>query len=155
MHPASMAEKIMMVLAALVLSSLIIAPLAAGAERLAVSADVANVRSGPGTENTKLWQVKRNTPIEVIGSQDGWYLFKDFEGTKGWIHEDLVDDFETVAIKDGKDLVNIRSGPGTDHDVTLQAGEGVAFKVLDKEGDWLHVQHADGEKGWIHRAVIW
>ena len=155
MYPASMAEKIMTVLAVVVISSLIIAPLAAGAERLAVSADVANVRSGPGTDNTKLWQVKRNTPLEVIGSQDDWYLFKDFEGTKGWIHGDLVDDFETVAIKDGKDLVNIRSGPGTDHDVILQAGEGVPFKVLEKEGDWLHVQHADGEKGWIHRALVW
>lgn len=154
MHP-NMAKKFMMVLAVLVLSSLVIAPLAAGAERLAVSVDVANVRSGPATDNAELWKVKRNTPIEVIGSQDDWYLFKDFEGTKGWIHGDLVDDFEAVAIKDGKDLVNIRSGPGTDQDVILQAGEGVPFKVLEKDGDWLHVQHADGEKGWIHRALIW
>ena len=155
MHPANMAEKFVMVLAVLVLSSLVIVPMAAGAERLAVSVDVANVRSGPGTENAKLWQVKRNTPLEVIDSQDGWYLFKDFEGTKGWIHEDLVKEYEAVAVKDGKDLVNIRNGPGTDHDVILQAGEGVPFKVLEEKGDWLHVQHADGEKGWIHRALVW
>ncbi|MBW1693821.1 MAG: hypothetical protein JRJ41_06635, partial [Deltaproteobacteria bacterium] len=20
---------------------------------------------------------------------------------------------------------------------------------------WIHIQHADGEKGWIHRSLVW
>ncbi|MFW6082260.1 MAG: SH3 domain-containing protein, partial [Desulfosalsimonas sp.] len=54
-------------------------------QRMAVSGDVANVRSGPGTEYERLWQVERNTPIRVLDSEKGWYFFEDFEGTRGWI----------------------------------------------------------------------
>jgi SH3-like domain-containing protein len=53
------------------------------------------------------------------------------------------------------DRCNVRSGPGTENDILFTVDKGVPFKVLDKKGDWLHVAHADGDQGWIHRTLVW
>lgn len=135
------------------LMPLALAASAASAQRMAVSVEVANIRSGPGTDYGQLWQVELYTPIRVLDSQDGWYFFEDFEGTKGWVHKDLVAEIGTVITKKG--LINIRTGPGTNHEVAFQAEKGVPFKVLEKKGDWIHIQHADGEKGWIYSGLVW
>jgi SH3-like domain-containing protein len=27
--------------------------------------------------------------------------------------------------------------------------------VLERKGDWIHIAHADGESGWIHKMLVW
>ncbi len=126
---------------------------AARAERLAISVEVANIRSGPGTDYQALWRVEKYTPLEVLSKQDEWVFFKDYEGTRGWIHSSLVDN--TPAVITNKDMCNIRSGPATDKPVLFQAESGVPFRVLERKGSWIHIQHADGEKGWIYSTLVW
>jgi len=125
----------------------------AGAERLAVSAPVANIRSGPGTSHTLLWKVEKYFPIRDIEKSGEWYHFEDFEGDKGWVHQSLVSNISTVVTKN--DACNIRSGPGTSHTIILTVEKGIPFKVLEREGSWLQIEHADGDKGWIHKSLVW
>lgn len=147
--------KVKMFMQAVVLCAILSAAGAADAERLAVSASVANVRSGPGTQYDVLWQAEQYTPIEVLDRDKtgSWYYFKDFEGTKGWLSKTLVDKINTVIVK--KDRCNIRSGPSTNDDIVFRADKGVPFRVLQRKGEWLQVQHADGETGWMHQMLIW
>jgi len=126
---------------------------AASAERLAVSAPVANIRSGPGTSHTLLWKVEKYFPIRVIEKSGEWYHFEDFEGDKGWVHESLVSKISTVVTKN--DACNIRSGPGTNHQIIFTVEKGIPFKVLERQGSWIHIEHADGDKGWIHKSLVW
>jgi SH3-like domain-containing protein len=126
---------------------------AASAERLAVSAPVANIRSGPGTSHTLLWKVEKYFPIRVIGKSGEWYHFEDFEGDKGWVHQSLVSKISTVVTKN--DACNIRSGPGTSYKIILTVEKGIPFKVLERQGSWIHIEHADGDKGWIHKSLVW
>lgn len=123
------------------------------AERMAITADIANIRSGPGTEHDILWQVYRNYPIDVIEKQGPWYRFRDFEGDMGWVHSSLVDEVATVITKSPQ--CNVRSGPGTGHDVAFTVVDGISFRLLERKGAWLRVQHADGDRGWIHRSLVW
>jgi SH3-like domain-containing protein len=123
------------------------------AERLSVNANIANIRSGPNTSDAVIWQVEKYQPLEVIQKQGRWCLFKDFEGDRGWIHNSLLSDVKTVVVKNDK--CNVRSGPGTDHAIRFTVDKGVPFKVLEEKGDWLHVVHADGDQGWIHRSLVW
>jgi SH3-like domain-containing protein len=125
----------------------------ATAERLAVITSVANIRSGPGTQYDVLWQVEKYYPILVTEKSDPWYKFKDFENDIGWVHKSLVGDVETVITK--KDLCNIRSGPGTDEKILFTVEKGVPFKVLEHKQSWLHIEHGDGDKGWIHESLVW
>jgi SH3-like domain-containing protein len=125
----------------------------ASAERLAVSAPVANIRSGPGTSHDVLWKVEKYFPIRIIEKSGEWYHFEDFEGDKGWVHQSLVKKIPAVVTKN--DACNIRSGPGTSHEIKFTVEKGIPFKVLKQEGSWIHIEHADGDEGWIHKSLVW
>jgi SH3-like domain-containing protein len=126
---------------------------AALAERLTIIAPVANIRSGPESESEILWKVEKYHPIFVIKKSDSWYYFRDFEDDRGWVHKSLVGSVPSIITK--KDLCNIRSGPSTKDKILLSVEKGIPFKVLEKKGRWLHVEHNDGDRGWIFDALVW
>ena len=126
---------------------------AASAERLAVSAPVANIRSGPGTNHNVLWKVEKYFPLQVIEKAGQWYHFKDFEGDRGWVHQSLVSKISAVITKN--DTCNIRSGPATSNKIIFTVEKGIPFRVLKREGSWIYIEHADGDKGWIHKSLVW
>jgi len=123
------------------------------AERMAVSTRIANIRSGPGTAYEILWKVEQYHPIEVIQKQGSWYHFRDFEGDKGWIHKSLVQNKATVITT--KQKCNVRKGPGTNHAIVFQIEKGIPFLILNRQKSWLHIKHADGDSGWIHKSLVW
>lgn len=124
------------------------------ADRASVAVGKANIRSGPGTDDYDvLWEVERYHPLEVLRRQNGWVFFRDFEGDEGWIFGKLLGEAPTVITRTG--VVNIRSGPGTQFDIVFKAERGVPFRVLDRQGDWIHIESADGDKGYIHKKLVW
>lgn len=132
---------------------LIIFSSAALAERLSVAASIANIRSGPGTKHDILWKVEKYHPVLVLKKSGNWYHFRDFEGDKGWIHKSLLRKIPSVITN--KEKCNVRSGPGTKYKILFTTEKGIPFKILKRKGNWIHVQHADGDKGWIHKSLIW
>ena len=123
------------------------------AERLAISAPIANIRSGPGKNHEILWKVEKYHPILVERRSGSWYGFTDYEGDKGWVHKSLVQDIRTVITV--KERCNVRSGPGTENPVVFTVGSGIPFKTIGEKGNWRHILHADGDKGWIHNSLLW
>ncbi|MDD2389573.1 MAG: SH3 domain-containing protein [Desulfobacterales bacterium] len=123
------------------------------AERLSVKEATANIRSGPGTTYDILWRVEKFYPLVILKKSGNWYLFSDFEGDEGWINEALVSSVASVIVK--KDHCNVRSGAGTGSTVVFTVDKGVPFKVLQRKDSWLHIQHADGDQGWIHASLVW
>ena len=122
-------------------------------ERLAVAVPTANIRSGPGISYDLLWQVERYYPLVLITKEKGWYLCADYAGDRGWVHKELVDTLQSVVTISNN--INIRSGPGLDHPPVFVVEEGVPFRVIGTESNWLHVQHADGDTGWIRNDMVW
>jgi SH3-like domain-containing protein len=121
------------------------------AERMTIIATVANIRSGPNAKSDILWKVEKYYPILVISGS--WYQFRDFEEDAGWVHKSLVGKVKAVITK--KDLCNIRSRPGTKEKIIFTVEKGIPFKVLKRKNRWLNVEHADGDKGWIHDSLVW
>jgi len=126
---------------------------AALAERLSVSGAVANIRSGPGTNYGILWMVGKYYPLLILEKSGKWLRFRDYEGDAGWIHRSLVSETPTVITK--SETCNIRGGAGTSHKILGTIGKGIPFRVIKREGNWLNIQHADGDKGWIHKSLVW
>ncbi len=120
---------------------------------MAVSVPVANVRSGPDESADLLWKVERYHPVRVIEKKGDWCRFQDFENDEGWLYLPLLDTVRAVITR--KDDCNIRSGPATTFDIVFTAEKGIPFKVLTDKGKWLEIQHADGDKGWIYRSLVW
>jgi uncharacterized protein YgiM (DUF1202 family) len=123
------------------------------AERMSVSAQVANVRSGPATTYDVLWQVQKNYPILVLKKSGSWVNFKDFEDDEGWIHKSLLQ--KTPAVITIKEKCNVRSGPGTQNRILFSVEKGIPFRRIKTEGNWIQIEHADGDRGWIYHTLVW
>jgi SH3-like domain-containing protein len=123
------------------------------AERLTVSVSIANIRSGPGENYDIIWAVEKYYPLDVFQKSGKWYHFRDFEKDEGWIHESLVSKISSVITK--RENCNIRSGPGESFATLFSVEKGIPFKVLDRKKQWIHIQHADGDSGWIHESLVW
>lgn len=123
------------------------------AEYISVKVTVANIRSAPSESGDLLWKVEAYYPMLVLEKKGDWYNFRDFEGDEGWIYAPLVNNDESVITI--KDDCNVRSGPGTGYDILFKTEVGIPFKVLKKKGKWLNVLHTDGDRGWIHKSLVW
>lgn len=140
------------------------------AQTVSVKSHTAELRDSndPYTYQVML-MLPRYYPLDVEDEDGDLLKVTDFLGRTGWVAKTDIADAESVVIRaDGSRVVtstrtvvvktrniNIRSGPGTDHSVVLRANQGVAFKVLESQKDWLHVQHESGSKGWLHRNLVW
>lgn len=52
------------------------------------------------------------------------------------------------------DNINVRTGPGTDNQVSMELFQGYPLQVLDTKGDWLRVTDYEQDKGWIHKSLV-
>jgi uncharacterized protein YraI len=62
--------------------------------------------------------------------------------------------YKVVGVDDG-DALNVRSGPGTGHDIisTLQPDEGCVVQTGQKHGNWVRIEFL-GKKGWVNRRYL-
>ena len=132
---------------------LIICSTDALAERLTIKVPLANIRSGPGTKYDIIWNVEKYHPIVVLEKSGPWYHFRDFEEDEGWVHKSLVNKIPSVITN--KEKCNIRSGPGLNYKILFYVEKGIPFKVIKRKGKWINIQHADGDRGWIHKSLVW
>lgn len=56
-----------------------------------VTANVLNVRSGPGTGYAKVASLQNGASVQVIGRNGQWWQIAMPDGRKGWIHGDYVE----------------------------------------------------------------
>ena len=137
------------------LSSLIAGPVMA--RMVAVKNDNVNMRSGPSLEKEIIWKLGTGFPLKVVKESGDWLQVKDFEGTVGWLHKDVVDRSGHMIVKaqkKNKGKINIRNEPSTTSKVVAKAYYGVVFKTLEQRKGWVKVQH-DEVTGWIKRSLLW
>ena len=132
--------------------SLITAAAGVAADYVSVASDGVNLRSGPDTKYSVLYELPSGYPLKVLTKQGQWLKVSDFENDQGWIYTPLVSDtpFCIVTVKEG----NVRSGPGMNNDKIGSVTREVILRIIKKEGDWILVEHPK-LKGWIHRKLVW
>ncbi|MBU0481689.1 MAG: SH3 domain-containing protein [Proteobacteria bacterium] len=112
-----------------------------------------NMRSGPGTSFSVLWELGDGFPLKIVGSKGDWYKVEDFEGDGGWIEKSLVHRDPHMIVK--KQRINVRSGPGEGYRIVGKANYGVVFKTLKQKNGWVKVKHENGLAGWVTRSLLW
>ncbi|TQV79937.1 hypothetical protein FKG95_14785 [Denitrobaculum tricleocarpae] len=106
-----------------------------------------NLRKGPGLRYPIEWVYRRDRlPVEIIAEFDTWRQIRDWEGTVGWVHRNMLRGRRTVMIKDGTQV--LRAGPEDNAQPLLQAEAGVIGRLVDCEGAWCRVEIA-GTSGWL------
>jgi SH3-like domain-containing protein len=132
---------------------LLLCEIAQAEQRVSVSVPEAKIRSGAGNNFDVLWKSEKYFPFSVIKKNGEWYQVKDFQGDEGWVHQSQVGNAASVITT--KDKNSLRSEPKPDAKVLFSVGLGIPFKVLKRNNKWILVEHADGDKGWIHESTVW
>ena len=52
------------------------------------------------------------------------------------------------------DIANIRSGPGTKHELLWQIEKYHPVLVVEKRGVWYRFKDFEGDEGWIHASLL-
>jgi SH3-like domain-containing protein len=81
-----------------------------GAGYVSVANDGVNLRSGPDTKYSVLYELPEGYPLKVVSRNGQWLKVSDFENDQGWIFSPLVstNTHVIVTVNEG----NVRSGPG-------------------------------------------
>ena len=125
-----------------------------------VSGTSVNVRSGPGTGYQKLDALKRGAMVLILET-------KTVSGTswgrvgRGWVSMDYIvvtgeaapKKTGTVGTVTGIELLNVRSGPGSDNTkvATLAEGDNIVVIETRKVGTATWGRF---EKGWVHMGYV-
>ncbi len=49
--------------------------------------------------------------------------------------------------------INLRQGPGTNHQSDWLLSRGFPLEVIGQQGDWLHVRDFESDEGWVYRPL--
>jgi uncharacterized protein YgiM (DUF1202 family) len=120
---------------------------------VSVKGENVNMRSGPGSNYSVLWELGKGFPLKVLDRKGGWVKVEDFEGDSGWIYGKLVAKNPHLIVK--KKRVNVRSGPGGNYRLVGKANYGVVFKTIKSSNGWVKVKHENGLTGWVRRDLLW
>jgi len=126
------------------------------ASALCVNVPEANLRKGPGTNHEKSWEVFKYMPFQKIGEKGGWYHVRDVDGDEHWIYSKLVTHGNRCAVVK-VETANVRTGPGTNHEtLPLSPVEKYyCFKVIETRADWVKVEDAVSNQGWVYKPLLW
>ncbi|MDO9434409.1 SH3 domain-containing protein [Hydrogenophaga sp.] len=127
--------------------------LATAQNMVSVKGSTLNMRDGPGTHTSVLWELKRGYPLQVTKRQGSWLQVRDFEGDSGWVARSLTGNTPHHVVK--AKVANIRSGPGTQSRIVGKAEYGEVLRTREKRADWVRVEREEGVGGWIAKQLLW
>ena len=120
-----------------------------------------NVRSGPGTNYSKLGTAPKGAVYTVTGLS-GSFVRINYNGKVGYIHSGYISvssspspgaSVGTGRIVNCTSWVNVRSGPGTSYSKIGQAPKGAVYTVTGKSGTYFAVNFGSCT-GYVHSSYI-
>ncbi len=134
--------------------------------------DLVNVRSAPGTDNTKVREASDREVMYKIGSQGEWYKFLFRDGQAGWIRSDLV----ATVFYTGKDIsgggatkittidekrvitrkkTDVYICPFSDCAVLITVESGVELFIVSRQNSFYEIRLPDGQYGFVKSADLY
>jgi uncharacterized protein YvpB len=117
-----------------------------------VTADVLNVRSGPGTNYAKVGRLVQDTKLNVIQRMNnGWFKIS-FNGKTGYVSGDYVYSSEVYRVTATR--LHFRTGPGTQHKSMGLINNGTVLDVISKESNgWYKIAYK-GKIGFVSSDYV-
>jgi uncharacterized protein YvpB len=111
-----------------------------------VTASLLNVRSGPGTNHSRIGQVKQGTTLQVIQRMsNGWYQIS-YNGKTAYVSGDYV---RANTYRVNATGLNVRTGPGTQYNKIGLLKNGTLLNVIHRESNgWYKISY-NGKTGYV------
>ncbi len=134
-----------------------------------VNADVLNVRSGKGTDTSIVGTLLNGETVTVLDNSDAnWVKIRTASGLEGYVAREYLTGAETpseptppetpnetTTATVNADVLNVRSGKGTDTSIVGTLLNGETVTVLDNsDANWVKIRTASGLEGYVHRDYL-
>lgn len=108
----------------------------------------------PSQKGTKLFVIKRNTPVEVVVGLEGWIKVRDADGGLAWIEKKSLSERRSLIVTAGR--AEVRQSASDSAPVVFEAEKSVSLDYLEMApGGWIKVHHADGQTGFVRANQVW
>ena len=108
----------------------------------------------PSQRGAKLFVIRRDTPVEVVVSLEGWTKVRDAEGGLAWIESKYLANRRTVIVKAAH--ADILKKPEEGAPLAFAAEKNVSLQYLETlSGGWTKVRHRDGTEGFVRADQVW
>lgn len=145
--------------------------------------DRLNVRTKPNLTASIVEKIGKSKKYEVLDTQEEWVKIKLSDDSSGWVFHQYIeyekakpasaevkpagaDSTETqpaagndtpqnqATVVNIVDVTNLRSGPGTEYDITGKAQPGETYPIVETEGDWYLVTLPDQSTAYVASWVV-
>jgi len=113
-----------------------------------ITASSVNVRTGPGTNHSRIGSVSRNTQVEILEKNGTWYRIRTAAITgfvdSRFLRTSSASRSEVESIKTAlvnASALNIRSGPGTNHRTIGRLVKGARVTITSSSNGWARIKH--------------
>lgn len=108
----------------------------------------------PSQRGSKLFVIRRHTPVEVVVALDGWSKVRDAEGSLAWIEKKYLSDKRSVVVTAERAEIRQKAEDGAA--LVFEAEKNVSLEYLEAApGGWIKVRHLDGQTGFVRGNQIW
>jgi len=125
----------------------------ASAEYRSIGENAAIFYDAPSTRATKLFVVGRDLPVEIISSDGTWTKVRDSSGALAWVERKALAEKRTLIVTAA--VATIRERADDQAPAAFQAQQGVLLDLVQTEGGWAQVRHADGVGGYVRIQQVW
>ena len=129
-----------------------------------VNADVLNVRSGKGTYTSIVGTIRNGETVTVLDNSDAtWVKIKTSSGLEGYVHRDYLNFGSNAGggsstVKYAQvtaDVLNVRSGMGTEYSKIGSVSYGEIVEVLDdSNAGWAKIKTSSGLEGYVSKDYL-
>ncbi len=116
--------------------------------------EAAILYDSPSQKGSKLYVIRRYTPVELIIGLEGWLKVRDASGGIAWVEKSALSTQRTVQVT--ADQAQVRESASDGARIVFEAEKGVALELVSVGPvGWAKVKHLDGQTGFIRISQVW
>ena len=154
-------KRILILLAGLLLSSLLYQPVQASelvrtAGAVTTGGGSLNVRSIASIKGAIVSILPRGSYVTLLGKNGSWWRVEYGNGKFGYCHKDYITPVEgaAVTVTTGGNVLNVRSGPGTNYERIATLPNGSVVLERSRENGWSRILYHGVKLGYVSSTYL-
>lgn len=120
-----------------------------------VQVNLLNLRSGPSSDTELLGTLPSGTQVQMLESHGEWSKVLTPEKKEVYVFTEYIADTKPPVYNYvNVNLLNVRSGPGSDHNIITTIPRGTRVQVLEQHGEWLKVIIKDNQEAFVYAPYM-
>ena len=108
----------------------------------------------PSLRGSKLFVIRRGTPVELVVNLEGWSKVRDADGGLAWIEAAALVKRRSVIVTVAR--AQVRQNADEAAALVFEAEKNVSLEYLETSpGGWVKVRHREGQAGFVRANQIW